>query len=118
MALPEFPADILVVRAGYTESADHGVVRTDMDGGIAKQRARWSLPIVTRQVTLLARSLDAKTAMDAFVANELAGGAKWFTWSNPASGAHQRARLVGGAVEWSPQGSSVWQASCQIETLG
>lgn len=114
-AFPEY-AKILV--EGYSEEADHGVLRTEMDGGLAKQRARWSAPIVTRDVTILVESDEDKEAFDEWVDTELQGGVAWFDWKVPRTQRTVKARIVGGRYQWSEPIGIAWKATCQIETLG
>ena len=47
--IPDFPDYARILLDGFSEKPSFGVLRTEMDAGVAKQRARWSLP-----VTLLA----------------------------------------------------------------
>lgn len=62
-----WPAYAKLIVSGYGEEADYGVLRTEMDGGIAKQRARFSTPIVTRDATVIVKSLTDKQSMDAWI---------------------------------------------------
>lgn len=113
-----WPTYAKLVVAGYGEEADYGVLRTEVDGGIAKQRARFSMPIVTRDATVIVKSLTDKQSMDAWIKDDLSGGAAWFTWSEPLTGNSVQARLVAGKWKWGEPQGTVWQATCQIETLG
>ncbi|WP_281661587.1 hypothetical protein [Microvirgula aerodenitrificans] len=118
MALPVFPRRIRVIREGFEEDIDYGVLRTEMDGGVAKQRPRYSIPIVTRQVTLLARTLADRREFDRFVREDIAGGAGWFTWTDPVDGQSRRVRIVDGKVPWQAMTVDVWKASCKVESIG
>lgn len=111
-----FPSYARVVSAGYSRRADFGVLRTDMDGGIAKQRPRWSTPIITRAVTILVQSVDDRDAFDAWMAAEIGGGAGWFDWRDE-SGLLKKARIVGGDVSWTNPGV-VWTGEARLETVG
>jgi len=113
-----WPTYARLIVAGYGEEADYGVLRTEMDNGIAKQRARFSMPIVTRDATVIVMSLTDKQALDAWIAADLAGGAAWFAWAEPLTGNSVQARLVSGKLRWGEPQGPVWQATCQIETLG
>jgi hypothetical protein len=113
-----FPSYARLIVAGYGEEANYGVLRTEMDNGIAKQRARFSTAIVTRDATVMVSSLDDKQALDDWAGADLAGGAAWFTWTEPLTGNSVQARLVGGKLRWGEPQGPVWQATCQIETLG
>lgn len=112
-----WPTYARLIVAGYGEEADFGVLRTEMDNGISKQRARFSKPIVTRDVQILVLSAMDKAAFDAWLRDDLAGGARWFDFTDPLDGTTKQARLVGGKIKWSTPGA-VWIASGQIETLG
>ncbi len=88
-----------------------------MDGGIAKQRARWSKPIVTRDAQVLVDTKENKLAFDIWMRDELAGGAGWFDFTDCVAGVTKKARFVAGKVTWSaPDG--IWVAACQLETIG
>lgn len=113
-----WPTYAKLIVAGYGEEADYGVLRTDMDNGIAKQRARFSTPIVTRDATIMVTGLENKKALDAWIGTDLAGGAAWFAWLEPLTGSAVQARLVGGKLKWGEPQGPVWQATCKIETLG
>lgn len=115
---PVFPEYACILVEGYAESPDYGVLRTEMDGGIAKQRARWSLPIVTRDAVVLVRSDADKEAFDNWIDDELHGGVSWFDFTVPRSERIVRARIVGGIYEWQEPQGKTWKATCQIETLG
>lgn len=112
-----FPTYAEVVLQNYSEDPDYGVLRTEMDSGIAKQRARWSKPIVTRDVQILVRTAANKALFDTWVRDDLSGGAGWFDWIDPLTSAVKQTRIVGGKVSWSaPNG--IWVAQAQLETLG
>lgn len=113
-----FPTYAKLIVAGYGEEADYGVLRSEMDNGIAKQRARFSTPIVTRDATVIVMSLADKQTLDAWIGTDLSGGAAWFTWTESLTGNSVQARLVSGKLKWGEPQGTVWQATCQIETLG
>lgn len=113
-----FPEYAQIIEEGYSEEADHGVLRTEMDGGLAKQRARWSKPIVTRDATIVVRSDADKEAFDAWIDDDLMGGAGWFDWTVPRTERIVKARIVGGKYQWGEPIGITWKATCQIETLG
>lgn len=111
-----FPNYARIVAAGYGEQANYGVLRTDMDGGIAKQRVRWSTPIVTRDVTVLVNDLVARLQFEEWLRSSLHGGVGWFSWTDLDRSVKQ-ARFVGGSVKWSSPGG-VWTGQAQLETVG
>lgn len=112
-----FPNYACILREGYTESSDYGVLRTDMDGGIAKQRSRWSKPIVMRQVTIHVDNKTDKASFDAWMKTDLNGGAGWFDYTDPVDGVTKQARIKGGLIQWSTPGV-VWRGTCELETIG
>jgi len=116
--MADFPSYARIIRAGYGEEPDYGVLRTEMDGGIAKQRPRWSKAIVTRDVVIKVTGLGNKQAFDAWIKTDLSGGAGWFTWTDPLDGAAKQTRIVGGKYKWGEPQGQIWLASCQIETIG
>lgn len=113
-----FPHYAQVLVEGYGEEADHGVLRTEMDGGLAKQRPRYNTPIVTRDATILVLSDEDKESFDAWIDDELKGGAGWFDWKVPRTDRIVKARIVGGKYKWAEPMGTAWKATCQIETLG
>ncbi|OZI61550.1 hypothetical protein [Bordetella genomosp. 11] len=116
MAIPNFPAYARMIRDGFTEKRDFGVIRSDMDG-LAKQRPRWSKPVVTRSVTVMVQGREDKAAFDAFVADDLDGGSGWFTFKDPVDGATKQGRFVAASLQWSVQGE-VWLQQAQLESIG
>jgi hypothetical protein len=116
MAVPDFPGYACIQLDGYGESSDYGVIRSDMDG-LAKQRPRWSKPIVTRAVKILVGDKSNKVSFDTFVRDDLAGGSGWFNFTDPVDGVTKQGRLVSGKVDWATPGR-VWFFTAQIETLG
>lgn len=116
MAIPDFPAFARIQVDSYSETADYGVIRTDMDG-LPKQRPRWSKPIVTRTVKVFVGNASNKVAFDAFVRTDLSGGAGWFNFVDPVDGVTKQGRLVSGKVEWATPGRA-WFFNAQIESIG
>ena len=110
-----FPTYAKILLAGYSEEADYGVLRTEMDGGVARQRARWTKPIVTRTAQIKVRNRAGKTSFDAWMRDDLNGGVSWFDYRE--DGVIKKARIVGGKVSWSSPGI-IWIAECQLETIG
>lgn len=113
-----FPDYAKILVEGYGEEPDFGVLRSEMDGGIAKQRARWSKPIVTRDATILVLTDAGKEAFDEWVDTELLGGAGWFDWKVPRTSRVVKARIVEGKYRWAAPLGAAWKATCQIETVG
>lgn len=117
MAIPTFPAYAKVIADGFTEKRDFGVIRSDMDSGAARQRPRFSRPIITRSVTILVHGRAAKAAFDGFVESDLNGGTGWFFFADPIDGARKTARFVATSLQWSAQGEN-WLQQAQIESIG
>lgn len=115
--MSSFPDYAKVLLSGFTEADDYGVLRTDMDSGIAKQRPTRSLPIVTRDVIIHVETLADKNAFDTWRKTDLNGSVAWFDWLDPLDGVVKQARFVGGKLQWTSPGK-VWRASGQMETVG
>lgn len=112
-----FPTYARILLAGFKEDADYGVLRTEMDGGIAKQRPRWTTPIVTRDINIHVDTVADKAAFDQWMRVDLNGGAGWFDWTDPLDMVAKQARFVSGKISWSSPGK-VWRAAAQLETVG
>lgn len=111
-----FPSYADILLGGYSETQDTGVKRTETDGGIAKQRPGWSIPVVRRSASISVASLTDKQAFDTWMKNELAGGALWFDFTDPVDGKTKRAQIVGGTVTWENPGCA-WVGACEIDSL-
>lgn len=112
-----FPGYAKILLSGYSEDADYGVLRTEMDSSIAKQRPTRSLPVVTRTVVIHVETVADKNSFDAWRKNDLNGSTGWFDWLDPLDGVVKQTRIVGGKLQWTSPGK-VWRASGQIETVG
>ncbi|MYZ44220.1 hypothetical protein [Schauerella aestuarii] len=117
MATPNFPAYARILTEGYGEAPDYGMLRSDMDGGLAKQRPRRTKPIVTRTVRVMVRSTAERLAFDTFHRVSLFGGSAWFTFVDPVDAVSKQGRLVGGSIGWSKMGP-LWFFNSSIETVG
>lgn len=113
-----WPTFALILQDGYQESADYGVLRSDMDSGISKQRRRYSRPIVTRGLTFSMNGLDMKALFDKWVDQDLQGGVLWFDYLDPTTSIVKQGRMVGGKYQWDAPRGLEWTGSCQIETVG
>ncbi|WP_052877914.1 hypothetical protein [Chromobacterium subtsugae] len=119
MAMPEFPAYALMLADGYTEEANYGLQRTEMDGGLPKQRRLFSQPIITRTITIKVRSDVERARFDNWFRIDIAGGVGWFNWKDPISGQQKRGRISGTLpCRWQWDGRQKWQMQLQIETIG
>ena len=111
-----FPAYAKVMLEGYSEERDYGVLRTEMDGGLANQRARWTKPIVTRSVIIRVMDKTDKALFDEWMRDDLNGGVGWFDFTDPLDSTVKQARIVGGKLSWSSPGR-VWFGECELETV-
>jgi hypothetical protein len=112
-----FPSYACVMLEGYEEKASYNVIRTQMDSGLAKQRARNSLPIVSRNVRIRVPNKTDKASFDTWVKVDLNGGVGWFTYTDPVDNVSKQARFTSGELSWSSPGV-IWIAAAQMETLG
>lgn len=115
--MASLPTYACVLLEGYQETPDFGVLRTDMDNSIAKQRPRRSLPIVTRTVKIKVDDKVRKAEFDEWFAEDLNGGTAFFEYTDPLDGVLKQARFVGGQIQWTSLGL-VWFADASLETLG
>lgn len=116
MALPVFPSYIKLA-SSYDEEVDIGLIRTSMDSGVAKQRARYSTPIINRSVKLVAKSLKAKTDFDKWWCNDVRGG--WFSYLDPLRGnASTNARIKTPIIKWRMISRELWDCVVEIESVG
>lgn len=114
--LPVFPTTVRLA-TDYSETLDLGVIRSDMDGGLAKQRPCFSVPIHTRQVTLVAPSTAAKLAFDRWFVQDLKG-AGWFVYRDPLRhGASTTVRFKETLIAWRQRGNQCWDAHVTLESL-
>lgn len=111
------PSYACVMLEGYEESPSYNVVRTSMDNGLAKQRARNSMPIVTRSVKINVGGKANKILFDTWFKTDLNGGVGWFTYVDPIDSVSKQARFVNGELSWSSPGV-IWMAAAKVETLG
>lgn len=114
--MTSWPTYALILSDNYQEAADWGVLRTDMDGGIAKQRARYSKAIVLRTITAFVHTSTDRLSFDAWLETGLSGGVDWFNYTDPVDSVVKQARIVG-QVQWQPNGPT-WSAQIQVESIG
>lgn len=79
-SLPQLP-----LAAGYEEGVVDGVIRSPVQSGASKTRARWSRQRRTRSVSFQMTTAQKQT-FDAFM-DTTGGGALPFTWTDPVTGA-------------------------------
>ncbi|OQS32972.1 hypothetical protein [Chromobacterium haemolyticum] len=117
MVLPRLPSYVRLLLAGYGEAPDYGVIRSDMEGPIAKQRPRWSSPVAQLDVTLLIEGRQGKLDFEEWFGKTLAGGSGWFLYTDPISQAQRKARFIGGKIRLIPDSKGLWRAATQIEAI-
>jgi len=119
MADPTFPASLPACRVdGYGYQYVAPFARTDMDGGLARQRRRFvSTPA---NVTVSWRLTQAQLAtFESFVRNDLQAGVAWFTVRLPNGQGLTpvRARLTEPYQVSSAGRPDIFDVSCKLETL-
>ena len=112
-----FPTYACVQLDGYQEKSDYLVLRSDMDSGVAKQRPRRSLPIVTREVKVKIANKTDKASFDEWIRTDINGGTGWFDYIDPINNVTKQGRIVNGEVNWTSPGL-VWFATFKLETVG
>ncbi|WP_440030570.1 hypothetical protein, partial [Chromobacterium amazonense] len=116
---PQFPAYALMLAEEYSDEPNFGAVRTEMDGGLPKQRRRFSVPLISRSLNIKLCSDADRFRFDAWARDELDGGVGWFIFPDPVSGQAKRGRLVGSPpYRWRRDGPQKWKTQLQIETIG
>lgn len=115
MTLPVLPDFVMLELEGYAETPDFGVKRTDMDGGIPKQRPTRSLAIISRSVSLLVDGEAQKAAFDAWYRLDIAGGSGWFTAT--LFGRVMRIRFAD-KTTWRLRQRNKWSCAATLETIG
>ncbi|MGF1862356.1 hypothetical protein [Photobacterium profundum] len=117
MALPIFP-DGVKLAMDYGEDLDLGIDRTEMEGGIPKQRPKFSMPIMTRRAKVVATTFDDKVKFDHWYINDIKG-ASWFTYKDPIrSSGTLTARFQEGKLSWHMVARNIWEANVVIESIG
>lgn len=111
------PTYAKILLDGFKEESDYAVIRSDMDGSLAKQRPRRSLPIVTRSIRIIVTTKAYKLLFDEWVRVDLNGGAGWFTFTDPIDETVKQGRFISGKVSWASPGG-VWLLDTSLETLG
>ena len=115
--MARLPSYVVVTADNLTENMSRDVLRVDMDGGLAKQRPRYSRALCTTGVTLMIESHADKAAFDQWWHTDIGGGAGWFDFYDAARQTMRQVRIVGGAIDWSFLGNGVWSASVKLEGL-
>jgi hypothetical protein len=111
------PRYVIVNGDSSSVSMTRGVLRSSMDAGVAKQRPRYTRPIVTAQLSFLIHSSTNKALFDEWWDKDIAGGSAWFSMLDPISGTTRNVRIAGGDIEWACHASDLWQATVSLEWL-
>nr|WP_315242104.1 hypothetical protein [uncultured Albidiferax sp.] len=89
------------VKLGWRDSGEQAqpiVARSEMERGVAKQRRTQADVTVTVPVVLYFDTSAHAAAFEAWVYTDAAGGAAWFDFVLPRTGATVQARIVGGDI--------------------
>jgi hypothetical protein len=115
-----FPTYVDIAWADTAEQPASVVMRSEMERSVPKQRRMASDTMVTVPVTLYFRTKQNATDFEDWVYTQIGGGADWFAWTNPRTGATVQARIVGGDIGALKPGSRAWtfaERSLQLEYL-
>jgi hypothetical protein len=80
------------------EQPDPVVMRSEKERGVPSQRRIKADSLVTVPVTLYFDTAADAVSFEQWFFGDLAGGAKWFNWTNPRNGAVVEAQIVGGDI--------------------
>jgi hypothetical protein len=112
-----FPTYAQLLLEGFSEKPETQVSRTEMEGGLAKQRRVRSRALVARPVQYVIPSTAEYSAFKDWINNTLAGGADWYFWTDPVDGLEKLARIKGGEYEGTPWGDDgKWIVKFTLET--
>lgn len=95
--MAEFPSYAEVLFAGYTESFDPSVARTDMERGVPKQRLLNSQVLMKVNATIFFRSAADVAAFEDWYFDTI-GRIGWFTMTHPRTDATVTARFDSGSI--------------------
>lgn len=95
-----FPAGVGIVLGSVSEEPQSAVLRSEMERGVPKQRRDRSDVLVSVPATLqFTNAAQAQAWLDWFYsAAGAGGGADWFAWVHPRTGATVQARIKGGTL--------------------
>lgn len=93
-----FPATIKFDWRDFAEQTASVVQRTEMERGLPKQRRINSDAMTTLTLTMNFKTKAEFAAFDAWFYADAQGGAAWFDFVHPRTGATVQARFVGGAM--------------------
>ena len=107
--LPQRP-----LMAGFQETPQNVVVRSQTDTGPAKTRRRTTAGVINLEMQFRLTTAQLAT-FRSFYANDLQSGALAYTWKHPISGANGAFRLVE-PPKIAPVGAS-WLVGLRVEML-
>lgn len=93
-ALPEY---VIVLLEGYTEEFDAGVVKSEMERGLAKQRVGQSRVVKTIAVNLVFESAADADSFEGWYFDTIKR-IGWFDWRDPRTNTMRSVRFKGGAL--------------------
>jgi hypothetical protein len=114
-----FPTYAILLFDGFTEKPEAGVVRTPKEGGMVKQRKRFSRVLVPRPVRYF---FGSKADYNNFLTwrESTIGRVGWFDWTDPKTGNVIQARIAGGEIDPKPTRKDLerWIVGMTIEAWG
>jgi len=114
-----FPAAPILLFEGFRQKREAGVIRTPTEGGMVKQRKRFSRTLIERPVAYLLTSAQDYTDFIDWYENTI-GRVGWFDWTDPVDQQVKEARIKGGEIEEQPQRKALdrWRITFTIEVWG
>lgn len=113
-----FPSYGILLNRGYKEQRDPLLVRTEMDGGVPKQRPRATRGMVKRPVTYRFAAADYQSFVD-WHRSDISNGTLWFDWTDPRTSTTKRGRIVNGDISDAAPinaAGTKWDVSFVLET--
>lgn len=114
-----FPAYLVLSSDDFGEEQEPNVYRTEMDGGMPKQAAKFSRATYERTVTYMAVTAADYQSFLIWFRQTVHFGADWFDWTDPVDSVVKKARIKEGrysAKPWTPT-LSRWDITFRIETM-
>lgn len=114
-----FPTYGTLLARGYKEQRQPGMLRSEMEGGVPKQRPRQSQWLVQRPVTYRFTAAEYETFIT-WVRDTINLGADWFTWTDPRTSTSKTARIVSGDISDAAPVNAVaakWDVRFILETV-
>lgn len=95
--MAQLPNDVLVLLDGYSEEFEAGVIKTEMERGLAKYRVGQSRVVMTVSVSLVFETSASATAFDDWYFS-VVRRIGWFDWLDPRTNAMRTVRFKDGAL--------------------